>query len=91
MVQTERVKVDNVVLQDLLDEKFVSELKKIDLNVSLVSAIFVSKVDGKQIPIFMAHDNDKDVEARHLHIQCPDEALLKKNIRVIENFYAKKK
>ena len=88
MVYLEKVKMGNLVIQDLLNEKFIESLKKNGLNIVPISLIFVGieKRDNWVAVknLNLGHENDKEVQDKILHLSSQDQDYLNKMIKSLE-------
>ena len=86
--QPERIRVNTVLIRDLLDKKFLDLMEKEELKLDPVSLIFIcnKETEGKRqlIGIAMNHQNDKELEDKILHIDCIDPDIMDNMLKVLE-------
>lgn len=77
----EKVKKSKINLGSFLNEKFLSNIKS--LNLQPINMTFIKHTDEmklKNIPpqiLIVSHENDKEIEENLVHITCLDDKLLK--------------
>ncbi len=77
----EKVILENVSIEKILDNNFVNLFKKEFGNDAIpIGIIFISRL----IPIIVNHEDQNEVDNRIVHINSQDEQLIEKIVKVFE-------
>ncbi|HLD49048.1 MAG TPA: hypothetical protein VJB11_01665 [archaeon] len=72
--EKEKVRLDNIALEDKFDKNFVDALKKeFGDEITLAGIVLIHK---PVTPIIVNHETQKEVEDKVIHIQSPDGKLI---------------
>ncbi len=85
----EKINLSNILISDVIDSKFKADLKKLALDFEFISLILVSQ-KNKSLPLIMSHENEKELEAKKIHISCGDEKILNQFSKLLEDKYGAK-
>ncbi len=87
--QIEGVRVQGLILKELLTNDFVSELNDSLKEFDAVALILMKK-EGNGNPIILNHQNAKEVQEKVLHLECQNADTLQKITKIIEKRVPKK-
>lgn len=79
---TEKIILDNVLIEALFDPGFVARLKKEFGGEMTLAGIFL--ILKPATPVVISHENQKDIDTRRVHIHSPDEQAIDKISHILE-------
>ncbi len=86
-MEVEKIKLENIVLNQLLNESFLNKFKEMETDINVVSIVFASK-NPKSAPIILSHENTKEIETKQIHVVCPDGEKLKEFSKILKELGA---
>jgi hypothetical protein len=93
MPEVEKYKFNNISIKDLLKKEVVEELEKGGFNIFPVSLVFINEEGEakKKIvcPIVVSHQNNKEVQDKVIHLDCPNNKMLELFTRLLEKLGGK--
>ena len=89
MAIPEKVLIQNKSLRDLFKEDFLESISAKEGELFPVNITFIHETekDGKKLgfPIVISHGNDREIKDKKLHLESPDQEMLEKFIKALEN------
>jgi hypothetical protein len=86
-IKKERLSVDGVWVEEFVDKRLVTALRKeLGEQFSPVGLVFISE---SGVPVLVNHETRAEIQNRVVHIQSPDEQLMDKFVKVIEEAKSK--
>lgn len=81
MPEAEKFKFCSISIKDLLKKEVNDELEKSGLNIFPINLVFINEEGegNKKIacPIILGHQSNKELKEKVLHLDCPEQKLLK--------------
>ena len=81
MAQKEKVRVNNISIEKLINSDLLQSIKKLDENIIPISIVFLKK---PATPILVGHENQNEIDNKLIHINCLDESILDKMTKILE-------
>ncbi len=81
-VKSEKVEITDISITEMLNPEFSKALKKGFEDLEPVTIVFVNKKTS--MPLLVSHENQNEIDQKIAHIQCKDDALLNKFVKMLE-------
>lgn len=89
MVIPEKVLIEKKSLKDIFKKEFLDSISTSNGELFPVNVMFIheSEKDGKKqaFPVVLSHGNNQEVVNRKLHLESPNEDILNRFIKALEN------
>ncbi len=87
VVEQEKVKIKDILVRDLLNEKFLKSLEDKEGRFVPTAIVLYYEAGGDKkvlsVPIIISHENSKETEERIVHVNCSDEKIIDKIVKAL--------
>ncbi|MEA3342856.1 MAG: hypothetical protein U9Q92_01700 [archaeon] len=80
--ETEKVRISGVVIEDLLNEKFLKKIK--EKETKIIPIFLALNIPKEKNIVVLTHENEKEVEDKILHINSGTQQTLDTFVKILE-------
>jgi len=88
MAKAEKFVIENLSIEDIIKDEFITKIKGLKKDIFPVSIVFVNeeKIDNclNAYPIILSHVNKEEVKKKILHIESPNSELADSMTKIME-------
>jgi hypothetical protein len=91
MPRAEKYHLENLLIDNLLNEKYLKMAASLNMKAIALASIHLKKEGDKIMPtmVLLNHQSDKEIENKILHVECADSEVLTKFINGLTELGAK--